>query len=536
MAKQLYVYDTTLRDGMQGMGINYSLDDKLQIAHKLDAMRIDYIEGGFPHSNAKEAAFFEQCRASHFGHAKIVAFGSTRKAGVRAEEDANVLAVLEAETSAVAIVGKTWKAHVDKVLKTTYSENLNMIADSIRFLKQEGREVIFDLEHFFDGYKDDADYALRVLHTASKAGADVLVLCDTNGGTLPDEIHRIISSLPKKELAPFGGHFHNDSGTAVANSLAAVAEGAIQIQGTINGWGERAGNANLCVFIPNICLKPEFAQLIPAVASELAQLTNLSRFVAEKANIIPDKRQPYVGEAAFSHKAGQHADVVAKADRLMEHTDAALVGNKRRILLSELAGKSTIVAKLEQYGSFDKRSAVVGELIEILKQREEAGYEYEAAEASFDLLVRKALKIYQPLMILRNYHLETYKSWQTPSKTVGRMFLSSNAENGPRELMGAAVGVGPVGTLDAALRDALQPSYPFLKQIALIDYRVRVLNPERGSAAKVRVFITSSDHTSSWDTVGVHENIIEASWEALVDSFEYYYNAHQLKDMPAPHG
>ena len=533
MADTLHIYDTTLRDGMQGMGISYSLDDKLQIAHKLDELHFDYIEGGFPHSNAKEAAFFEQCRTSRFAHAKIVAFGSTRKAGVRAEQDANVRAVLEAETPAVAIVGKTWKAHVEKVLQTTYAENLNMIADSIGFLKKEGREVIFDLEHFFDGYKDDSEYALQVLRTASEAGADIVVLCDTNGGTLPDEIHRIIAALPTSELVPFGGHFHNDCGTAVANSLAAVAEGAIQIQGTINGWGERCGNANLCVFIPNACLKQEFGHLKPAIADKLAQLTDLSRFVAEKANIIPDKRQPYVGEAAFSHKAGQHADVVAKADRLMEHIDAALVGNKRRILLSELAGKSTIVAKLGQYGSYDKRSAVVNELIETLKQREEAGYEYEAAEASFDLLVRKALKIYQPLMVLRNYHLETYKSWQLPSKTVGRIFLSSRAGNDSRELMGAAVSVGPVGTLDAALRDALQPSYPFLNQIVLIDYRVRVLNPERGSAAKVRVFITSSDHSSSWDTVGVHENIIEASWEALVDSLEYYYNSRQLPDTPA---
>ena len=522
MANTFYFYDTTLRDGMQGMGISYSLDDKLQIAHKLDDMGFDYIEGGFPHSNAKEAAFFEQCRTSRFTHAKIVAFGSTRKAGIRAEQDANVRAVLEAETPAVAIVGKTWKAHVEKVLRTTYAENLNMIADSIRFLKGEGREVIFDLEHFFDGYKDDPDYALQVLKSATDAGADVLVLCDTNGGTLPIEVQRIIAALPKSELAPFGGHFHNDCGTAVANSLAAVTEGAVQIQGTINGWGERSGNANLCVVIPNVCLKPEYAHLQTAVAAKLSQLTNLSRFVAERANIIPDKRQPYVGEASFSHKGGQHADVVAKADRLMEHTDAELVGNKRRILLSELAGKSTIVAKLEQYGDYDKRSPVVAELIEILKQREEDGYEYEAAEASFDLLVRKALKIYRPLMTLRNYHLETYKSWETPSKTVGRIFLGSDTN---RELMGAAVGIGPVGTLDAALRDALRPSYPFLDRIVLIDYRVRVLNPERGSAAKVRVFITSSDRNSSWDTVGVHENIIEASWEALVDSFEYYYNA-----------
>ncbi len=517
---RLHVLDTTLRDGMQGLEISYTLEDKLQIAHALDDLKIDYIEGGFPLSNEKEAAFFKEVRKARFNHAKVLSFGSTRKPGGSADSDAHVGALLEADTPGVVIVGKTWLAHVDKVLRTDEEENLRMIADSISFLKKEGREVIFDLEHFFDGYKDDPAYAVRVLETGTEAGADVLCICDTNGGTLPSEVARIMSELPQDRLAPLGGHFHNDCGTAVANSLAAVEAGATQIQGTINGWGERCGNANLCVFIPNAVLKMGYE---PACAPQLSHLTSISRFVAEKANIIPDKRQPYVGTAAFSHKAGQHADVVAKAGSLMEHIDSSLVGNQRQILLSELAGKSTVVEKISKYGEFDKGDAVVADLIDTLKTRERDGYEYEAAEASFDLLVRKALKTYHPVVQLRNYHLESYKAHQTPSKTVGRIFMQAQG----KELMGAAVGIGPVETLDHALRDALAPHYPFISKIGLTDYRVRVLNPERASAAKVRVFITSTDHEGlSWDTVGVNENIVEASWEALVDSLEWYYNEY----------
>jgi 2-isopropylmalate synthase len=513
----LYVYDTTLRDGMQGMEINYSLDDKIQIAHKLDEMKVDYIEGGFPLSNQKEEAFFAQCRKETFQHAKIVAFGSTRRPGGTAASDSHIRALLDAETPAVIVVGKTWKAHVDKVLKTDEEENLRMIEDSIAFLRSEGREVHFDLEHFFDGYQDDPEYAKKVLQVGTEAGAHCLILCDTNGGTLPGRVRRIMSELPKDTLAPLGGHFHNDCGTAVANSIAAVESGATQIQGTVNGWGERSGNANLCVFIANACVKMGKS---PAVKQELSKLTLLSRFVAEKANIIPDKRQPYVGAAAFSHKAGQHADVIAKADYLMEHIDGAVVGNERRVLLSELAGKSTIVAKLSRYGEYAKNDPVVAKILEELKTREKDGYEFEAAEASFDLIVRRALGRYRSLIELKNYHLESYKTSDTQSKTVGRIFLSS----GGHELMGAAVGVGPVETLDAALRDALRPFHSFIDEIGLTDYRVRVLNPEHHAAAKVRVFITSADHRHTWDTVGVNENIVEASWEALVESLEYYYN------------
>ena len=520
MNDKVTIYDTTLRDGMQGVEVSFSLQDKIQITRRLDEMKVDYIEGGFPLSNHKEAAFFAAFRENPLKRAKLVAFGSTRAPGTRVEESPQIRALLEAETPAVAIVGKTWRAHVEKVLGTTEEENLAMIRDSVAHCKAQGREVIFDMEHFFDGYKDDSAYALRVIRTAAEAGADYNVLCDTNGGTLPGEVHRIMTEISQSGApgkTPLGVHFHDDCGTAVANSLVGVDNGGRQVQGTVNGWGERTGNANLCVVVPNLCLKTDYSV---AMAKTLDQLTNLSRFIAEKANIIPDKRQPYVGGAAFSHKAGQHADVLLKAPELMEHIDGSLVGNERRVLLSELSGKATIIRQLEKYGRFNKKSPEVDTLVQLLKNRESQGYEYEAAEASFDLLVRQVLNRYEGLFTLDNYHLESYKTGGTASKTVGRIFVQAKG----KQLMGAGVGTGPVETLDTAMRDALYSIYPFLKQISLIDYKVRVLNPEKASAAKVRVLITSSDHHHSWDTVGVSENIIEASWEALVDSFEYYYN------------
>ncbi len=333
---KVLIFDTTLRDGMQGTGINYTLEDKVQIALAMDEFGIDYIEGGFPLSNRKESEFFRRMDREKLRHARIAAFGSTRKPGGTAATDPQITALLSAETPVVTVVGKTWKAHVKHVLQTTAEENLAMIQDSIGTLKRAGREVIFDLEHFFDGYKDDPAYALAVLRTGHEAGADCLVLCDTNGGTLPSEVSRIYRALPLDNLGPIGGHFHDDTGNGVANSLAALEAGARHLQGTINGWGERCGNMNLCTLIPTLCLK---LGVEAGVCANLKQLTSLSRFVAEKANIIPDKRHPYVGEAAFSHKAGQHADVISKAPELMEHIDGAEVGNERRVLLSELAGQ-----------------------------------------------------------------------------------------------------------------------------------------------------------------------------------------------------
>ncbi|MBN2352616.1 MAG: citramalate synthase [Spirochaetales bacterium] len=519
--KKIDIFDTTLRDGMQGLEINFTLDDKLEIARKLDEFKIDYIEGGFPLSNDLEAEFFRRIRREKLSHAKIVAFGSTRKPKGKAESDPQITALIEAETPAVVVVGKAWTAHVDLVLKTTREENLNMIRDSISVLKKEGREVIFDLEHFFDGYKADPAYAVDVLKAGKEAGADCLVLCDTNGGMLPMEVAEIVRSLPRQELARIGIHCHNDTGNAVANTLVAVAEGAVHVQGTINGWGERCGNANLCVVLPNLCLK---MKLNASPAANLDRLTSLSRFVAEKANIIPDRRSPYVGEAAFTHKSGQHVDVLMKADYLMEHVPSASVGNERSIILSILGSRSTILKKLAKYGEFDKNEAVVHELANKMKTLEQEGYEYEAAEASFDLIIRKALGRYKPLFELLNYNLESHKVSTAPAKTVGKIFLRLNEQ----DVMGAAVRTGPVDALDAALRDALAPAFPFIAKLKITDYRVRVLNPEKASSAKVRVFVTSSDGDVEWDTVGVSENIIEASWQALVDSFEYYYDNHVL--------
>ena len=517
MQQKITIYDTTLRDGMQGMGISYTLNDKLSIAHELDAFGIDYIEGGFPLSNEKEAEFFKQIKKEPMHHARVVAFGSTRKPNSRASSDPQILALLEAETPTVIVVGKAWTAHVEHVLKTSLDENLAMIYDSITTLKKEGREVFFDLEHFFDGFKADPEYALKVLSTGREAGADCLVLCDTNGGTLPHKVQEIFLKLKSLGFTKLGVHFHNDTGNAVANSLLAIKEGATHVQGTVNGWGERCGNANLCSIIPTLILKMNY---IATCSSQLEHLTSLARFVAEKANIIPDRRQPYVGEAAFTHKAGQHVDVLLKADYLMEHIDPKLVGNTRSIILSELAGKSTIVKKLTKYGSFDKNSEIVTKLTNLLKELEQEGYEYEAAEASFDLIIRRMLGLFKPLFELRNYHLETYKLAEAEPKTVGRVFLQIDG----REVMGAAVKVGPVEALDSALRDALEAVHPFIKSIKLIDYRVRVLDPEMASSAKVRVFITTTDGNQEWDTVGVSENIIDASWQALVDSYNYYYN------------
>jgi 2-isopropylmalate synthase len=519
---RIIIFDTTLRDGMQGTDISYTLQDKLAIALQLDEFGIDYIEGGFPLSNKKETEFFRLIRQHELKHARVASFGSTRRPHGRVDDDPHIRALLEAGTSCVVVVGKAWTEHVRSVLRTTLEENLAMIHDSLSLLKKEGREVFFDLEHFFDGYKQDPEYAREVLATATAAGADCLVLCDTNGGTLPTEVSRIMSELPRGRLAPLGVHCHNDAGTAVANTLAAVENGAVHVQGTINGWGERIGNANLCTVIPNLLLKMK-REL--TCGPNLSRLTSLSRFVSEKANIIPDKRQPYVGEAAFSHKAGQHADVVLKAPQLMEHISAELVGNERRLILSELAGKSTVIRRLSKYGSFDKSSELVEQLTVRLKSLEEEGYEYEAAEASFDLIIRKTLERYRPLLELRNYHLEDFKTTDSPAKTVGRIFLSASG----KELMGAAAGNGPVETLDYCLRDALEARHPFLAKIKLIDYAVRVLNPERATAARVRVFITSSDGERTWSTVGVSEDIVDASWQALVDGMEYYYNNFVLE-------
>lgn len=516
--KKISILDTTLRDGTQGVGINFTLNDKIEIAHALDEAGVDYIEGGFPLASKREADFFNITAKENFKNAKITAFGSTRKPGKKVKEDENLLALLNSEAPSVVIVGKAWKQHISKVIKTTPDENLLMIEESIKLLTSEGREVIFDLEHFFDGYKEHPDYSLEILKLATSVGASSLVLCDTNGGTLPSEAEKIIKELPIDKLSSIGVHYHNDTGCAVANSIISVDAGATHIQGTINGWGERCGNANLCTIIPNLSLKMGYDL---TMGPKMNKLTHLSRYIADKANIIPEKNQPYVGTAAFGHKAGQHADVIVKAPHLMEHISGEEVGNERQVLLSELAGKSTIIEKMNKYGDYNKNSPEIISLFNTLKEKEGEGFEYESAEASFELLMIKAINKYKPLFELNNYHLETYKTWGVSSKTVGRLFLKS----GGKEYMGAGVGIGPVGTLDSAVRDALAICCPDLSNMTLIDYKVRVLNPENSTGAKVRVFISSTNGEKNWETVGVSENIIEASWQALVDSMEYYFNS-----------
>ncbi len=519
--KCIQIYDTSLRDGTQGMSINYTLEDKLQIAKQLDNIHIDYIEGGFPLSSEKEARFFREIKKQKIAHSKIAAFGSTARKSNNTENDPHIKALLEAETDVVTIVVKSSSSHVKDILHISLEENLRLLNRSLAVFKKHNKEIILDLEHFFDGYKINPKYALKVLQVGTQSGADILILCDTNGGTLPHEVKEIMDVLPHNSLAPIGGHFHNDCELSVANSLTSMHSGAIQIQGTINGWGERTGNANLCSIIPNIVLKePHYtAKCAPYVK----KITSLSHFVAEIANIIPDTRQAFVGNAAFSHKAGQHADVILKNEILMEHIPAESVGNQRKILISELAGKSTLLNKMKKYGSFSKSDSIVTTMTKLLKEKVQQGYEYEVAEASFDLEILKALKKYTPLIKLKNSHIEMYKSETENTKTICKIYLNWHNTN----LMGVAVGAGPVETIDRALRNALEHHCTFISTIKLTDYRVRVVNPEGATKAKVRVFITSSSNDQSWHTIGVNENIIEASWTALVDSYEYYYNCIQ---------
>lgn len=512
------IYDTTLRDGMQGEKVNFTLEDKLRVAQKLDQLGVHYIEGGFPLANAKEEEFFRRARGMKWKHARLASFGSTRRPGGEASKDPHLRALLEAETPVVTMVGKAWIRHVTEVLRTTADENLAMIEDSARFLKKAGREVVFDAEHFFDGFKDDAAYALRSLRAARDGGADILILCDTNGGTITRDFLRALEAVQEELQSPWGVHLHNDSGMAVAHSCLAVEYGARQIQGTLDGWGERCGNANLCSIIPNL----QFKMGVPLLSGEqVRHLTNVSRFVCELANLPHDHRQPFTGVSAFAHKAGQHADVIIKNPVLMEHLDGALVGNERRVLLSELAGKSTLVYKLRDFGDYHKDSKEVDALTRELKERESRGYEYETAEASFELLIRRSLGIYRPMFTLLHYEVESFQGGGKDGvKTFSRVRLSIDGV----EHAGHAVGSGPVGALDSALRDAVRVVHPFIDQVKLTDFKVRILDGNQAANARTRVFVKVSDGEKTWETVGVSENIIEASWEALIDGYEYFYN------------
>ena len=512
------IYDTTLRDGMQGEKISFSVEEKIKVALKLDELGVHYIEGGFPLANEKEKAFFEKMKNATLNNSKLAAFGSTRKPLSKVETDAHMLALIQADTPVVTVVGKTWKAHVSEVLKTTAEENLNMIYDSIAFLKSKGREVIYDAEHFFDGFLDDEKYALLTIETAMKAGADTAVLCDTNGGMIHTSLIKALKSVIKIDNIKFGIHLHNDTGFAVSNSILSLDYGCSQIQGTINGWGERCGNANLCTIIGNIYFKIGY----PVISkNQINKLTNISKYISDLANIIPFHRDPFVGSSAFAHKAGQHADVVNKNSTLMEHMDSKEVGNHRRILVSELAGKSTIIYKLKKYGNFDKNSPEVLEIATLLKEKEAQGFEYEMAEASFELMILKVIKKYKQVFELLHYEVDSFQSGVGAIKTLSKVRIISHK----REAFGAATSAGPFDALMKSLRHALIDNYQnYFDVVRLSDYKVRVIDGEKATSAKVRVFIQSTNSKESWYTVGVSENIIEASWQAMIDSFDYYYN------------
>ena len=514
--KKIAIYDTTLRDGAQGEGVSFSVAGKVRIAKRLDAFGVDYIEGGFAASNPKDMEFFHLIKKEKLARARIAAFGSTRRAKVPVAEDAGVKALLDADTPVATIFGKSWLLHVREVLRATDEENLAMIADTVRILKQHGKEVVYDAEHFFDGYKDNREYALSTLKAARDAGADLIVPCDTNGGTLPHEIFAIVQDVIRTVGPSVGIHAHNDGELGVANSLEAVRAGAIHVQGTINGYGERCGNANLCSIIPNLALKMGLACLPDG---HLQQLREVSLFVDEIANLRPSRKAAFVGESAFAHKAGMHVDAVQKVARSFEHIPPETVGNERRVLVSELSGASNVFLKAVEMGmALEKKSPEVKDILHELERLEKNGYEFEAAEGSFKLLIQKVLKKHKPFFELEGFRVIVEKRQKDEpcfSEATLKLKVNGEAEHTVAE------GDGPVDALNSALRKALMRFYPAIADVVLTDYRVRILDPEVATAAKTRVLIESGDGRQTWGTVGVSGNIIEASWEALVDSVEY---------------
>ncbi len=510
------IYDTTLRDGAQAEEISFSVEDKLRIAQKLDELGVGYIEGGWPGANPKDSEFFRLIRDIPLKNSRIAAFGATRRAGRRAEEDPGIGALLEAGTDLVTLFGKSWELHVREALGVSLEENLELIADSIRYLTGKGKEVFYDAEHFFDGYRAHPEYALETLRVAERAGATRLILCDTNGGTMPWEIRRVIGEVRETVKTPLGIHTHNDAELAVANSLIAVAEGVIQVQGTMNGLGERCGNANLASLVPDLELKMGLRCLADG---QLGRLQEVSRFVWEVANLPPPLHQPYVGESAFAHKGGVHVDAVRKNPLTYEHIRPEAVGNRQRILISDYSGRSSLLEKAAAYGiPIEDSEGRVRELLARLKELEKEGYQFEAAEGSFELLMKKAVGQHKRFFDLIGFRVIVEKRSETEpplSEATIMVRVGGDVEHT------AAVGNGPVNALDHALRRALEKFYPSLRAVKLLDYKVRVLAAREGTGSRVRVLIESGDGVHKWGTVGVSENIIEASWQALVDSIEY---------------
>ncbi len=526
MIKKIELFDTTLRDGSQGEKIAFSVEDKLNIARRLDEFGIHFIEGGWPGSNPKDAGFFEKARKERWRNSKLTAFGSTRRSGSTPETDVNLQMLLRAETPVISIFGKTWTLHATKALGVSLEENLELIYSSVTYLKSRGREIVYDAEHFFDGYKQDPDYAIKTLQAAKQGGADVLVLCDTNGGSLPTEIYEITQCIAQKFAFPIGIHAHNDGELAVANTISAVQAGATHVQGTINGFGERCGNANLIPVIANLQLKLDCR----CVADEaLSQLKDLSGYVYEISNVATRDEAAFVGNSAFAHKGGIHVSAVMKDPKLYEHVRPAIVGNSRRVLVSDLSGRSNVVYKMAELGLETGESNEVKAVVKQVKELENNGYYFEAAEASFELLVerrRNKVPVFFHLSGLR-ISVEKDGSAEPRSEASIRVSVDEHIEHT------AAEGDGPVNALDNALRKALVRFYPEISLVKLVDYKVRVLSGDAtGTASRVRVLIESQAAEQRWSTMGVSENIIEASWNALVDSFSYFLYKNQQIQQP----
>ncbi|MDX1567712.1 MAG: citramalate synthase [Longimicrobiales bacterium] len=524
--RRIEMYDTTLRDGSQGEGVHFSLHDKLQIAEMLDELGFDFIEGGYPLSNPKDFEFFQRARDRDWSHARIAAFGMTRRKDTAAEDDTGMQALRDSMAPVVTIVGKSWDLHVSDVLGVDEEENLAMIGDSVAFMKAEGRHVIYDAEHYFDGLDADPDFALRTIQAAAEAGADTIVLCDTNGGSLPGWIEEGVGMAMDAVERPLGIHCHNDCDVAVANSLAAVERGVAQVQGTINGLGERCGNADLISIAANLALKEEDFRVLDEEG--VRRLAELSRYVYEMANMNFRPNQPFVGSSAFAHKGGMHVHAVNRVTESYEHIPPEAVGNERRILVSELSGRSNIVAKATHHRLEHDRELMT-RILERVQDLENEGYQFDAAEASFDLLVRKMSGTYEPWFERLHYRVSvaTEEGVDPSTEATIKLRVKGDVQHVVAE------GDGPVNALDTALRRALTSAYPELAEMRLVDYRVRVINSSEGTAARVRVVIESADEHDVWSTVGVSENIIEASWKALVDSVEYKLYKDSAEEMGA---
>ncbi|MGJ5817691.1 citramalate synthase [Paludibaculum fermentans] len=509
---RIWTFDTTLRDGTQGEAVSFSVEDKLLITQKLDELGIDYIEGGWPMSNPKDKEFFLKARGLKLKHAKLTAFGATRFARNPVEKDSNVLALLEAETPVISIFGKTWDIHATRVLGISLEENLTLIADTVRFLKDHGREVVYDAEHFFDGYQANPDYALSTLEAAKEAGADVLCLCDTNGGTLTHRLAEIVTIVRERFDGVLGIHCHNDCDLAVGNTMAAVEQGVTHVQGCMNGYGERCGNANLASVIANLEAKLGHSTIGP---EKLTSLTSVAHYIAELANLPVPAGQPFVGRSAFAHKGGVHVSAVLKDSITYEHIRPSVVGNRQRVLLSDLSGRGNILYKLQQYGLGDRlKDDAKRELLDRMKTMEYLGYELEAAEGTFELLVREALQPGLHFFEVVSFEVGTRMIGSRPSETTATIILRIN------EAIHSATasGEGPMNALDLCLRQCISATYPAIASVRLTDYKVRVISTEKGTASKVRVLVEWSDHRRSWATVGVSDNVLEASWNALVDA------------------